>query len=427
MQHAKKAGYHTLQIPDYGQFDCQAVTRWVADRMLLHGLDTLVMIAYPLHDIGYIRSNVPGAHIIFHFHGAPLWEVAERLESGRAAAKATGSRTKYCKWYLLKYAKERLLHVYTRRFSRRYRMIYREVDTFVTLCDGYRAKVRKISKAARNDTKVKVMYNPLDTETLAQAAATPKRQEVLFVGRLSQADKRVDRLLRIWSMVEPKHPDWTLKIVGDGPDRQNLEQQARELGLRNIVFAGYCPTPSQHYATASILCLTSSTEGWGLVLVEAQASGVVPMAFAVSDGVKEILGDSEFGIAVKPFDEESLCPTAGRAHVGFRPARGHKPTRSRQLPQILPGHRRHPLAPVLQRSIKTDIMPRLSIITINRNNAAGLEATLDSVWNRQPSFADFEHIVIDGASTDGSTMSSAGMPTGWHTTCRSPTAASTTP
>lgn len=48
-------------------------------------------------------------------------------------------------------------------------------------------------------------------------------------------------------------------------------------------------------------------------------------------------------------------------------------------------------------------MPRLSIITINRNNAAGLEATLDSVWNRQPSFADFEHIVIDGASTDGST------------------------
>lgn len=87
MQHAKKAGYHTLQIPDYGQFDCQAVTRWVADRMLLHGLDTLVMIAYPLHDIGYIRSNVPGAHIIFHFHGAPLWEVAERLESGRAAPR----------------------------------------------------------------------------------------------------------------------------------------------------------------------------------------------------------------------------------------------------------------------------------------------------------------------------------------------------
>lgn len=307
LQHAKKTGYHTLQIPDYGQFDCQAVTRWVADRMLLHGLDTLVMIAYPLHDIGYIRSNVPGAHIIFHFHGAPLWEVAERLESGRAAAKATGSRTKYCKWYLLKYAKERLLHVYTRRFSRRYRMIYREVDTFVTLCDGYRAKVRKISKAARNDTKVKVMYNPLDTETLAQAAATPKRQEVLFVGRLSQADKRVDRLLRIWSMVEPKHPDWTLKIVGDGPDRQNLEQQARELGLRNVVFAGYCPTPSRHYATASILCLTSSTEGWGLVLVEAQASGVVPMAFAVSDGVKEILGDSEFGIAVKPFDEKAYA------------------------------------------------------------------------------------------------------------------------
>ena len=44
-----------------------------------------------------------------------------------------------------------------------------------------------------------------------------------------------------------------------------------------------------------------------MVLVEAQASGVVPMAFAVSDGVKEILGDNEFGIAVKPFDEKAYA------------------------------------------------------------------------------------------------------------------------
>lgn len=307
LQNAKKAGYHTLQIPDYGQFDCEATTRWVADRMLLHGIDTLIMVAYPLNNIEYIRQTVQGARIIFHFHGAPLWEVAERLEGGRMAARSSGSKIKYCKWYLLKYSKERLLHVYSRRFARRYRNIYRSVDSFVTLCEGYRKKVRKLTKADRSDTKIKVMYNPLDTVALAQAASSAKRQEVLFVGRLSHADKRVDRLLRIWSIVEPAHPDWTLKIVGDGPERQNLEQLAQSLGLRNVRFTGYCNDPRQHYATASILCLTSSTEGWGLVLVEAQASGVVPMAFAVSDGVKEILGDNEFGIAVKPFDEKAYA------------------------------------------------------------------------------------------------------------------------
>lgn len=49
----------------------------------------------------------------------------------------------------------------------------------------------------------------------------------------------------------------------------------------------------------------------------------------------------------------------------------------------------------------TGQMARLSIITVNLNDAAGLHKTLVSVWERQ-SFSDFEHIVIDGASTDGS-------------------------
>ncbi|MEB3375019.1 glycosyltransferase [Bacteroides sp. CR5/BHMF/2] len=46
-------------------------------------------------------------------------------------------------------------------------------------------------------------------------------------------------------------------------------------------------------------------------------------------------------------------------------------------------------------------MPQLTIITINRNDAQGLEKTLESIWEKQ-SFKNFEHIIIDGASTDNS-------------------------
>lgn len=46
-------------------------------------------------------------------------------------------------------------------------------------------------------------------------------------------------------------------------------------------------------------------------------------------------------------------------------------------------------------------MTQLSIITINKNDAKGLEKTLESIWKKQ-SFKDFEHIIIDGASTDNS-------------------------
>lgn len=86
---------------------------------------------------------------------------------------------------------------------------------------------------------------------------------------------RVDRLLRIWSLVEANFPDWELKVVGDGRERRNLEKEAAGLGLHRVRFCGHSTRVEEHYATAAILCLTSSFEGWGLVLVEAQAAGVV--------------------------------------------------------------------------------------------------------------------------------------------------------
>ena len=78
------------------------------------------------------------------------------------------------------------------------------------------------------------------------------------------------------------------------------------MGLEHIEFCGYSENPEVHYATASILCLTSSHEGWGMVLAEAMASGVVPMAFDCSLGVRELLGSGR-GVLVRPFDEEEYA------------------------------------------------------------------------------------------------------------------------
>lgn len=132
---------------------------------------------------------------------------------------------------------------------------------------------------------------------------------MLYVGRLSYADKRVDRLLRIWSQVEADFPDWELKVVGDGRERRNLEKMADDLGLRRVRFCGHSTRVEEHYATAAILCLTSSFEGWGLVLVEAQAAGVVPIAFGVFRAASAgIVGsDRSTGILVAPFDERAYA------------------------------------------------------------------------------------------------------------------------
>ena len=250
--------------------------------------DVLVLpVDPPVTLLDNIRRSLPDCRLIFVLHGSPLWQVRNKT-AGNA----------------FKAMREQLFHSYTRRYVSRYQAIYKRVDCFAVLCESYRAAVERILGLTPGDpsSRVMAMYNPVDTTALATAAATAKRREVLYVGRLSFADKRVDRLLRIWRQVEPSHPDWTLKLVGDGPDRSRLQQMADKLGLRNIRFCGHSANPAEHYATASILCLTSTFEGWPLVIAEALASNVIPMAFNCSEGVNELIAKGG-GLAIRPFDE----------------------------------------------------------------------------------------------------------------------------
>ena len=87
--------------------------------------------------------------------------------------------------------------------------------------------------------------------------------------------------------------------------KKNLEAQVKKLNLTNVEFAGFSNNPKEYYDKAAILCMTSVFEGWGLVLTEAQANGVVPMAFGCSEGVKYILSPHQInGLIIPPFDKE---------------------------------------------------------------------------------------------------------------------------
>lgn len=123
------------------------------------------------------------------------------------------------------------------------------------------------------------------------------------VGRLDNPSKGVDRLLRIWEKVEKTYPDWHLDIVGDGPDADMLKDSAQKLGLSRIAFHGF-QNPEPYYSRASVFCMTSTFEGFGLVLVEAMQHGCVPVAFDSYPAVRDIISHGENGILVPPFQEE---------------------------------------------------------------------------------------------------------------------------
>lgn len=146
-------------------------------------------------------------------------------------------------------------------------------------------------------------YRVVSTEYRVQSIKT-----VLAVGRLHE-QKGFDMLLEAWNNVQRDNvqctKDWTLRIVGEGPQRAALEQQIKDLHLSNVVLAGRVENVVEEYDAASLFVLSSRYEGFSLVLLEAMWCGVPCVSFDCPHGPAELLGDDR-GWLVPAMDVEKL-------------------------------------------------------------------------------------------------------------------------
>lgn len=117
-----------------------------------------------------------------------------------------------------------------------------------------------------------------------------KSKTVLAVGRLHE-QKGFDLLLAAWQPIEAHYPDWTLRIVGEGPKRTELEAQITAQGLEHVVQAGRTDNMTKEYAAASLFVLSSRYEGLPLALIEAMWCGLPCVAFDCPQGPAELLAD----------------------------------------------------------------------------------------------------------------------------------------
>ena len=122
------------------------------------------------------------------------------------------------------------------------------------------------------------------------------------MGRLDYVQKRVYRVIDTWNYLEERFPDWRLTIVGDGEDRENLENHVKCLDLKRISFEGF-QNPLEYYKRASMLLLTSDFEGFGLVIVEGMSYGVVPFVYGSYPAVYDIIDDKKNGF-ILPMTED---------------------------------------------------------------------------------------------------------------------------
>lgn len=178
-------------------------------------------------------------------------------------------------------------------------------DAYVLLSLRYLPHLRSFFSAGNVPCRVLAIAN-LNSFFAQKVDFLAKKKELLFVGRLEFADKRPDYLLRAWSKLEAKFPDWVLRLVGEGRDRNKLERLARKLGLERVFFEGF-QKPETYYKNASIFCSTSAIEGFPVTLGESATYGCVPVAFDSFAGVWDVIANNETGVIVPAFDLEKYA------------------------------------------------------------------------------------------------------------------------
>jgi len=194
------------------------------------------------------------------------------------------------------------LWAYREITARSMRYTYNHSDHFMVLSPSFINNFKQFT-GVKDVSRLLVQTNPV-TISNDGFAYNPdlKQKEIIYVGRIDNTQKRVDRVVDVWAQLENKYHDWRLTIVGNGGDIENLKSRAMKYGLERVSFEGF-QNPIEYYKRASILLLTSDFEGFPLVLAEAMQAGVIPIVYGSYSAVYDIIDDGKDGMILKPDDK----------------------------------------------------------------------------------------------------------------------------
>lgn len=158
--------------------------------------------------------------------------------------------------------------------------------------------------------KATAIFNIIELDRFVFRERTNLRP-IFLSNRNLEAHYGVDSVLRAFALVQQQVPEAVLTVVGDGSQRQALEQLASELNLKSTSFTGRVEHEEiyRHYADADVFLNASRIDNQPLSLLEAFACGL-PVVTTDAGGIPDIVTDGETGFVVAVDDHQALAQAA---------------------------------------------------------------------------------------------------------------------
>jgi glycosyltransferase involved in cell wall biosynthesis len=168
---------------------------------------------------------------------------------------------------------------------------------------------KRLTAKGINPKKIQVIPDGVNLEEFDFTCKKEKTPTICYIGRLVET-KKVDVLIKAISVLKKDFPKIRCNIIGTGKDKERLEKLTNSLNLtENVSFLGFMKDTKdvrKILKSNTLLCLPSVVEGFGIVLVEAMASGV-PYICSDIDVFKEITENGKGGMLFNKNSERDLA------------------------------------------------------------------------------------------------------------------------
>lgn len=210
------------------------------------------------------------------------------------------------------------IHINIREYILTKRGVYKNllnlaIHVLKTIPDFYVAVSKGLSKQLQEhlgvpSRKITTIYNGISfSKSQGKLQIKNTVQKIITVGRLDTTQKDFDTLLSAFQQIRKKFSRITLKIVGDGKDREEVDRLIRKYGLsNNVLVTGWVKDPSKYLIQSDIFILSSFFEGFSYTLVEAMRVGLPIISTNSQFGPQEILGNSKYGLLVPVGDRKLM-------------------------------------------------------------------------------------------------------------------------